>query len=161
MRRWLPSPPLTLMVIVFWPLMVHQATPQQLVLAVILGLVIPLFAARIDREFARIGDLRPLPKLVLVLIWDIILCNIEVARRVLGPERNIHPGFIWYPLELGNIHGISVLSGLITVTPGTVTASLSEDRKYLLIHVFNLDDPAQLIADIKRRYEMPLKEIFP
>ncbi len=160
-RRFLPSLPLTLSIVIFWLLLVSEVNAAQFTLALVLGLVIPLYAARIDREFARFGSLRPLPKLVVVLIWDILMCNIRVARQVLGREEKIHSGFIWYPLEIGNIHGVSTLACCITLTPGTVTAALSDDRCYLLVHVLDLEDEAQLVADIKRRYERPLMEIFP
>lgn len=160
-RRFMPSLPLTLAIIVFWLLLVSEVNAAQFTLALALGLVIPLYAARIDREFARIGTLRPLPKLFVVLVWDILMSNIRVARQVLGRESRIHSGFIWYPLEIGNIHGITALACCITLTPGTVTAALSDDRRYLLVHVLDLADEAQLVADIKRRYERPLMEIFP
>lgn len=160
-RRFLPSLPLTLSITVFWLLMVSEVNAAQVTMALVLGLVIPLYATRIDREFARFGSLRPLPKLVVVLLWDILLCNIRVARQVLSREARIHSGFIWYPLEIGNIHGITALACCITLTPGTVTAALSDDRHYLLVHVLDLADEAQLVADIKRRYERPLMEIFP
>lgn len=160
-RRLLPSIPLTISVIAFWMIMVADLSLVQWVFAIILGVVIPLFATRLDREFARIGNLRLVPKMIGVLIWDVILCNIEVAKLVLGPEPDITPGFIWLPLEIANIHGIATLTSFITLTPGTVSAALSEDRKYLLIHVLNLKDEAAVIADIKRRYEVPLMEIFP
>jgi multicomponent K+:H+ antiporter subunit E len=160
-RRFLPSLPLTLAIIVFWLLMVSEINFAQFTMAMALGLVIPLYATRIDREFARIGSLRPLPKLLLVLMVDIVMSNVRVARQVLGREAKIHSAFIWYPLDIGNIHGISALACCITLTPGTVTAALSDDRRYLLVHVLDLEDEAQLVADIKRRYEHPLMEIFP
>jgi multicomponent K+:H+ antiporter subunit E len=160
-RKWLPSMPLSLAIVAFWMLMVAELDLAQFALALLLGLVIPLFATRIDREFARIGSLRPLPRLMVVLLWDILLSNVRVARQVLGSERDVHPGFIWYPLDIGNIHGITALACCITLTPGTVTAALSDDRRYLLVHVLSLTDEAQLVADIKRRYECPLMEIFP
>ena len=160
-RDFLPSLPLTLTVIVFWLLLVSEINLAQFSLALVLGLVIPLYAARIDREFARIGSLRPLPKLLLVLMVDIVMSNVRVARQVLGREAKIHSGFIWYPLDLENIHGISALACIITLTPGTVTAALSDDRRYLLVHVLDLQDEAALVAGIKRRYECPLMEIFP
>ncbi|MBJ6981530.1 MULTISPECIES: Na+/H+ antiporter subunit E [unclassified Luteimonas] len=160
-RSWLPSMPLSLGIIVFWMLMVAELNLAQFAMALLLGLAIPPFASRLDREFARIGSLRPLPRLLVVLLWDILLCNLRVARQVLGRESSIHPGFIWYPLDIGNIHGITALACCITLTPGTVTAALSDDRRYLLVHVLDLADEAQLVADIKRRYECPLMEIFP
>ena len=160
-RRFLPSLPLTLAIIAFWMLLVSEINAAQFTLAVVLGLVIPLYATRIDREFARFGTLRPLPKLLVVLVWDILVCNVRVARQVLSRESKIHSSFIWYPLEIGNIHGITALACCITLTPGTVTAALSDDRRYLLVHVLDLEDEAGLVADIKRRYERPLMEIFP
>ena len=102
-----------------------------------------------------------MPRLLVLLLWDIIVSNVVVAGQVLGRETRIHPGFVWYPLEIANIHGIAALSSIITLTPGTVTAALSTDRKYLLIHVLNLEDEAALVAGIKQRYEHPLMEVFP
>jgi len=160
-KRWIPSPLLFGLIVVFWLLMVSEFSVQQLLMGMLLAIAIPPFAARLDREFARIGSVRPIPKLAVVLLWDILLCNIEVARRVLGPEKDIHPGFIWYELEIQNIHAIAALTSFITLTPGTVSAALSDDRRYLLIHVFNLREADAQIADIKRRYEEPLKVIFP
>ncbi|AIL07385.1 MULTISPECIES: Na+/H+ antiporter subunit E [Gammaproteobacteria] len=160
-RRLIPSPMLSIMVVAFWLLMSDSFTLGQIVLGLLLGVVVPLFAARLDREFARIGTLRPLPRLVCVTLWDILMSNIRVALQVLGPEKNIHPGFIWLPLDIANIHGIAALTSMITLTPGTVSAALSDDRKFLLVHVLHLEDPQDLIDTIKRRYEAPLMEIFP
>lgn len=160
-RRLLPSPSLTLIIIGFWMLMVSELSLLQFAFAVVLGMVIPVFATRLDREFAAIGSLRPVPMLLLVMLRDVVRSNVEVARRVLGPADRIHPGFIWLPLDIRNIHGIAVLTSFISLTPGTVSALLSDDRRYLLVHVFNLTDPEALVADIKRRYERPLMEIFP
>ncbi|MEE7547192.1 Na+/H+ antiporter subunit E, partial [Xanthomonas sp. Kuri4-1] len=127
----------------------------------LLAVVLPLFAARMDREFARIGSLRPIPRMLCIALWDIVRSNIKVATQVLGPESRIHPGFIWVPLDIANIHGIAALTSMITLTPGTVSAALSDDRRYLLVHVLHLDDPDTLIREIKTRYEAPLMEIFP
>ena len=87
--------------------------------------------------------------------------NIVVAMQVLGPERRITPGFIWIPLDVANIHGIAALTSIITLTPGTVSSVLSDDRRHLLVHVLHLEDADAVIAHIKNRYEKPLMEIFP
>ena len=55
---------------------------------------------------------------------------------------------------------ITALASIITLTPGTLSAELSEDRRHLLVHGFNLRDPAATVAGIKARYEAPLQEIF-
>ncbi len=161
LRRWFPSVPLTLTIVAFWLVMNDAFNPAHIAFGLFLGWVIPLFATRLDREFARIGRLGGVPRLVAHVLWDILVSNLVVARQVLGREARIHPAFVWYPLDIANIHGIAALASIITLTPGTVTAVLSEDRKYLLIHVFHLDDREALVAGIKERYERPLMEIFP
>ena len=160
-KRWLPSLPLSTTVFCFWLLMNDEISVGQVVMALVLALLIPLFAARLDREFARIGRLRSVPRMLGVLLLDIVQANITVALQVLGPERKINPGFIWVPLDIGNIHGIAALTSIITLTPGTVSSALSDDRRHLLVHVLNLDDADEVIRQIKTRYEAPLMEIFP
>ena len=160
-KRWLPSLPLSVTVFCFWLLMNDEISAGQVVMALVLALLIPPFAARLDREFARIGRLRSVPRMLGVLLLDIVQANITVALQVLGPERKIHPGFIWVPLDIDNIHGIAALTSIITLTPGTVSSALSDDRRHLLVHVLNLDDTDQVVRQIKTRYEAPLMEIFP
>lgn len=160
-RRLFPSVTLTVTIVLFWMLMVSDLSVGQFLLALLLGWIVPLFAMRLDRETARIGRLRVVPKLLATVLLDMLLSNFEVARRVLGSEKAIHPGFIWVPLDIRNIHGIAALTSFITLTPGTLSAMLSRDRKYLLVHVFNLGNADEVIAQIKRRYEVPLMELFP
>ena len=160
-KRWLPSLPLAAAVFCFWLLMNDQVTRGHVLMALVLALLIPPFAARLDREFARIGSLRKVPKMIVILLLDITWSNIVVAMQVLGPERRITPGFIWIPLDVANIHGIAALTSIITLTPGTVSSALSDDRRHLLVHVLHLEDADAVIAHIKNRYEKPLMEIFP
>ena len=161
LRRIVPSLPLAVTVFVFWLLMNSEVSVGHALMGLLLALAIPPFAARLDREFARIGRISGIPRMLCVLALDVVRSNITVARQVLGPEEEITPGFIWLPLDIGNIHGIAALTSMITLTPGTVSASLSEDRRYLLVHVLNLKDADAVIHEIKTRYEAPLMEIFP
>lgn len=161
MSRFLPSPPLSIAVLVLWLLLVAEFSLGQLVLGAVLAIALPMVAAMLRPEPARIGRARVTLLLARRVLWDIVLSNIEVARRILGPERVLTPTFLWLPLDLTNIHGITALASIITLTPGTVSAELSDDRRHLLIHCFNLADAEELLATIKARYEAPLKEIFP
>ena len=160
-KRWLPSLPLAAAVFCFWLLMNDQVTRGHVLMALVLALLIPPFAARLDREFARIGNLRGAPRMLGILLLDIVRSNITVALQVLGPEAKIRPGFTWVPLDIANIHGIAALTSIITLTPGTVSSALSDDRRHLLVHVLNLDDADRVVRQIKTRYEAPLMEIFP
>lgn len=160
-RRVLPSLPQSVTVFLFWLLMAEDYSPINLITALLLAVLMPLFAARLEREFARLEQPGQLVRLGGLLLHDMVLANITVAKQVLGPEKRLRSDFVWVPLDLTNIHGISALASVITLTPGTVSAELSEDRKFLLIHCLDVDDPQAMIDEIKQRYEAPLRKVFP
>lgn len=159
--RLLPSIPQSLTVFLFWLLMVEDFSPANVAMALLLAWTMPLIAARLEREFARLGRLSLLLKLAALLLYDIVIANVTVAIQVLGRESRLRPVFIWVPLDLTNIHGISALASVITLTPGTVSAALSADRSHLLVHCLSAEDPQAMIDEIKQRYEAPLREVFP
>jgi multicomponent K+:H+ antiporter subunit E len=94
------------------------------------------------------------------VLKDIVLSNIDVARRVLGPQAALQPAWVWVPLRLQSPPGIVALAGIVTLTPGTVSSEITEDRRHLLVHALHCTDPAALVADIQARYEAPLLEIL-
>jgi multicomponent K+:H+ antiporter subunit E len=107
-------------------------------------------------ESASVGHLLLAALLAVLLPWF----THRLRPDVLGPEHLIQPRFVWVPLDIRSPHGIVALAGIITMTPGTLSAELSDDRRHLLVHAFNVVDEAALVADIKTRYETPLREIF-
>ncbi|MEL6684452.1 MAG: Na+/H+ antiporter subunit E, partial [Pseudomonadota bacterium] len=96
-----------------------------------------------------------------VVLWDIIVANIEVAWIVLTvPTSKLKPAWIIVPLRLKQPEAITMLAGTITLTPGTVSADLSDKGHSLLVHVLHTDDPDAVRDDIITRYEERLLEIF-
>jgi len=159
--RFLPSIPQSLTVFLFWLLMSEDSGAATLLTAALLALLMPLLAARLEREFARLERWWILVPFGLMVLYDILIANLTVAKQVLGPQKKLRPGFVWVPLAMTNIHGISALASVITLTPGTVSAELSEDRHHLLIHYLSADNPDALVTHIKIRYEAPLRKVFP
>ena len=161
MKAWFPAPLLSVAVFAVWLLLAATFDPAHLLLAAVLAIVLPLAAQKLRTESA--GVRRPMlaARLGLRVLGDIVLSNIEVARRILGRESKMRPGFVWIPLDITNRHGISALAGIITMTPGTVSSELSPDQRHLLVHFLHLEDADAAIAQIKTRYEAPLREVFP
>jgi multicomponent K+:H+ antiporter subunit E len=159
-KRWLPAPLLSATLFAVWLLLNNTVDAAHLVLGALVAIVVPWFTERLRPDRPRIRRPLAILRLGLVVLWDIVMSNIEVARRILGPEEAIRPAFVWLPLDLTDPHAIVSLAGIITMTPGTLSAELSADRRHLLVHAFNVDDEAALIAQMKARYEAPLKEIF-
>lgn len=160
MRRLVPSPWLSAVLFVAWPLLNQSWSLAQVTLGAVLALLIPLLTQALRPERPVLRHPATIARLALVVLWDIVVSNVEVARRILGPEARIQPRFVWLPLTITDPHGIVTLAGIITMTPGTLSSELTEDRRHLLIHAFNVQDESALVADVKARYEAPLIDIF-
>ena len=160
MKRWLPQPLFSVFLWLVWLLLNNTVNPGHLLLGAVLALALPLFTVRFWPDRPRLRRPLKLLRYIAVLLWDIILANLSVARLILGPAARLRPVFIRLPLELRNEFAIVVLANTISLTPGTVSSDLSPDRRTLLIHVLDVEDPARAVARIKQRYEKPLQEIF-
>ena len=161
LKRLLPHPYLTLTLIGLWVLLVNDASLGNLVLAIILGVILPHMTAawwpdrpRIHRPFALLSY-------CLLVLWDVIVANFQVARIVLFmPKDKIRSAWVAIPLDLRAPEAITLLAGTITMTPGTLTADMSACGRVLLIHSLHAPDPDAVRDDIKSRYEARLKRIF-
>jgi multicomponent K+:H+ antiporter subunit E len=141
----------------------ESASAGHLLLALVLALGLPLWSNRFRPERVQLRRGGTLLRLTGRVLADIVVSNIEVARRVLGPEAALRPVFVWVPLQLRSPHGMVALAGIVTLTPGTLSSEITADRRHLLVHALHCPDAAAeaaLVASIRERYEAPLKEIF-
>ncbi|MDH5538595.1 MAG: Na+/H+ antiporter subunit E, partial [Rhizobacter sp.] len=95
-----------------------------------------------------------------VVLWDIVMSNVTVARIVLNPASRPQPAWVPVPLVLTHPTAITLMATIITTTPGTVSCVVDDERHEILVHALDCADPAALAAEIKQRYEVPLREIF-
>lgn len=159
-RRAWPAPAVSLTLFIVWPLLNQSCSLGQLLLGAVLAWALPWFTEPLRHERPRLRKPFVAIRLALVVLKDIVTSNLDVARLILGPEARIRPRFVWLPLSIVDPHGIVALAGIITMTPGTLSAEITDDRRHLLVHAMNVDDEAALVAAIKARYEAPLMEIF-
>lgn len=160
MRRILPHPVLSLFLWMIWLLLNNTMAAGHVVLGAILAIFIPWLSSAFWPEEVCIKRPLVLLRYILVVLWSIVVANINVARLILGRSDKLQPGFIKLELSLKSPVGISMLSNTISLTPGTVSCDLSGDRRFLLIHALHIDDVDVIISDIKTRFEQPLLEIF-
>jgi multicomponent K+:H+ antiporter subunit E len=146
--------------LVSWLLLSGDFSPGNILLGIVLAVGIERYARTFNDEPERNVRINGILHLVAVVIKDVIIANIQVAQRVLGPLSALRPGFVVVPLDLTDRTAIATLGAIITTTPGTVTAALTPDRRFLLVHALDVDDADLLVRTIKQRYERPLKEIF-
>lgn len=163
MSRVFPQPVMSVIIFGLWLALANSAAPGTLLLAAGLGLGLPLMTRAFWPAPPRVR--KPLTAVFLVgrVLLDIVSANFTVARQVLGPVGALRPAFFMVPVSLDDPFVATLLGGIISLTPGTVTIEIEmEEGRPVRLRVHGLDvpDEAALIAEIKARYEAPLKEIF-
>lgn len=155
-----PSPLQSMLLFAAWLVLNQSLAPGHVVLAAALAIGLPIVLDPLVRPYPRMRRPGTIARLAAVVTRDVVLSNIEVARRILGPDAALRPGFVTVPLAITDPYAISTLAGIITMTPGTLSCAIAPDGRSLLVHALHLEDADALVADIKQRYEAPLKEIF-
>ncbi|WP_299846445.1 Na+/H+ antiporter subunit E [uncultured Roseovarius sp.] len=160
--HWLlPHPFLTLLLTVVWVLLQNSVTSGMVVFGLILGIIIPRVTVVWWPDRPRAFRLTRMIPYMLLVLWDILVANVQVAWIVLTrPNSKLRPAWVVVPLELKQPEAITILAGTITLTPGTVSADLSDEGHSLLVHALDAPDPDEIRDQIKERYERRLKGIF-
>ncbi len=84
----------------------------------------------------------------------------KVAIMVVSPKLEIQPGIFAYPLTVTRDFEITLLANLITLTPGTLSVDVSEDRKTLYVHAIDCSDPEGTKREIAEGFERKIREAF-
>lgn len=158
-RLKFPQPWLSLTLFVMWQFLSDGVSGGSIVLGLILAWVIPLITRGFWPDPPTFLRAWRAPSYLLRVLWDIIVASVDVAKLILSP-REPRPMFICYALELEHPLAISILASTISLTPGTVSADVSDDNKLLLIHALDAEDEQKVIDTIRARYEKPLLEMF-
>ena len=160
-RGWLPHPLLSASLVLVWLLLQNSLDLGNLLLGLVLGLGIPLWTRVLWPKRLRVRSWVAVLRYSVMVIGDIVLANIDVARLILFRRvSELRTRWVSVPLELSSPEAITVLAGTVTMTPGTVSCDLSADGRHLLVHCLDAPDAEQIVREIKTRYEARLKEIF-
>ena len=149
---------------VLWLALNSKFDLSELIAGGVVCLIVSFFGARI---YARLG----LPPIgikrilyllvyVIVLFWEVVTANLDVAYRVLHPRMPIRPGIVVIKTSLKSDIARLILANSITLTPGTFTLDLIGDK--LLVHWINVksEDIDEATRMIGRRFEKYLRVIF-
>lgn len=142
-----------------WVLIVSDLSLGTLFAGYLIG-IIPVFVIRrfLPGRFYMVRVYYSI-KLIAVFTIELIKANYELSKIIISPKIDIHPGFFAYPCELEEEWEITLLSGLISLTPGTVIVAISDDYSTIYIHGLNALDVDAEISLIKNRFEKLIAEV--
>lgn len=122
---------------------------------------IVLFLVREQLQATK-AVIRPVALLLLIALFikELVLSAFKVAKLVLSPRMDIKPGIFAYPLKVDRDFEITLLANLITLTPGTLSVDVSDDRRTLFVHGMDCSDIEQARRDISQGFERRILEAF-
>ena len=164
LRRLVPHPLLSGLLLLSWLWLNDTLAAGHVLLGASLALAIPLFTRRFWPEPLVVRRPLKVVEYLLLVLWDIVVANLQVAALILGPRSRLRPGFVAVPLDLRTEFGITVLASTVTLTPGTVSVEIertgADGAAVLHVHCLRIASDEEIVATIKRRYEARLKEVL-
>ena len=143
-----------------WAAVTGSFTPLNLGFGLLLS-GLALFLIRENVQPSRIA-VRPLKVLALAVLFfkELALSAFKVAVLVTRPKMNLKPGILAFPLTVTRDFEITLLANLITLTPGTLSVDVSQDRRFLYVHALDCADPQATIRGIANGFEAKILEAF-
>lgn len=142
-----------------WMFLSSNYSLSRFIIGYLLGLAVIIALRKFFKSRLYIERVWAVVKLIVLFIKELILANISVLKLVLRPKLNMTPAFFKYETSLTEEWEITLLSSLITLTPGTVVVHVSDDSKSLFIHVIDSDDINETIDSIKNSFEKAILEV--
>jgi multicomponent Na+:H+ antiporter subunit E len=96
------------------------------------------------------------------MLWyakEFILANLNVTLDILRPRRRMkmNPAIIAVPAASRTDTEWTMISSLITLTPGTLTITLSREHGILYVHGMFVDSREALVAEIQEMEDRMLR----
>jgi len=130
----------------------------------IAGFVVGYLALWLSKPlYGKTGYFERLPKVLGLITYfgkELLISNLKVLWDVITPRHISRPGIIALPLDARTDAEIMLVANLISLTPGTLSLDLSEDRRLLYIHVMFLDDIERTRREIKQGLERRVLEVM-
>ena len=128
------------------------------------GFIVSAFAIGLIREQAHgvsyLRRVRLILSLTALFFKELALSAWKVAVLVLRRDMNLKPGIFAFPLTVDRDFEITLLANLITLTPGTLSEDVSQDRRVLYVHALDCSDPEGAKRDIAEGFERKIMEAF-
>ncbi|MBB4121565.1 Na+/H+ antiporter subunit E [Martelella radicis] len=151
---------LNLVLAIVWVAVTGSASLHNLVFGFVIGAIAVGLVRHQVGGTGYFSRARRVTALFLVFLYDLMKSAWSVAKLVCSPRMDLKPGILRFELSLERDFEIVLLANMITLTPGTLTVDVSDDKKYLFIHAIDCSDPDGIRRDIANGFEKKIREAF-
>lgn len=89
-----------------------------------------------------------IPEFLVFYLLKLLQSNFQMAYVILSPKMKIKAGFIEYPINIKSSSGLLLLCNLISMTPGTLSADVDDNKEVLLVHVLSNSSNETILQEI-------------
>lgn len=131
---------LSLFVLLFWFTLVGKITTELIIFGIGLTLIV-LWSVKVmiplgSKAFLPLTKVWKLIKYIGLLIYEVILANIDIIKIVLSPDvSDLKPALGYFKVDLKNDFSKMALANSITLTPGTITVFVNDE--HYMVHALD------------------------
>ncbi len=141
-----------------WSALTGEFNTTNLIFGFLLGFVVLWVMQYVTGSGNYFVKVKQIVTLFVVFIWALIQSNLRVAISVLSPLDRMKPGIVALPLDIKSDIEITLLANMITLTPGTLSIDVSDDKKTLYVHGMHIHNLEEFKQEIKDGFEKRVKE---
>ncbi|GAE94095.1 Na(+) H(+) antiporter subunit E [Gracilibacillus boraciitolerans JCM 21714] len=150
---------INLVVAIMWMFLAETYSVVSFLKGFIIGALLLFLLRRFIPDAFYLNRLWKMIKLMFLFIKELFLSNIDIVMWVYKPRKDFQPGIFALPIELKSNWEITMLTSLISLTPGTLSVAVSENNEVIYIHAMNIDDTETAIESIKMSFEKAIMEV--
>ncbi len=143
-----------------WAMLNGEINSGNIIAGFIIGYIILYVAQRALGAPSYFGKISRLIQFVAFFSVELVKSNIKVASDVLTKHNYMKPRIIAVPLDAKTDAEITLLANLISLTPGSLSLDVSNDKKVIYVHVMYAEDADAAKREIKNGLERWVLKLF-
>jgi len=151
---------INLIIAAVWMLLQETLSWESFAVGYVIGWLVLFFSVRRFGASLYTKPVVAFLRLSVVFVVEVVKSSVRVAYLVLHPRLPVSPGLITVPLDVESDEGITMFAGMISMTPGSLSVDVSDDRKYLYVHALEADDPEAAATEFKDVFERRIMEVY-
>ncbi len=151
---------LNVLLALVWTVVTGSFTAPNLLMGFVIGYLVMRLLRPLIGATGYVGRIWHVFELAVFFVRELIVASARIVVDVATPSHRMQPGVIAFPLDAKTSAEITLLANLISLTPGTLSLDVSEDRSTLFIHVMYVRgrDVEAECARIKRSLESRVRQ---
>ena len=153
---------LNLLLALVWTFLQGELRSGHFIVGMFLGYLIIALGQRALGSEAYVAKVIQVIRFLGFVAWEVFTASLELAWLIVQPKPPIRPGVVAVPLDAKTDLEITLLANLTTLSPGSVSLDISDDRSTLYVHamVLEVDDPDAFCRSVKEGFERRVLEVM-